>query len=74
MVQHQDPVRDPLRLRIVVGCHNDHSPAFFSHILDNGFNDPGVFFINGRGRLIKEEDLGVEDKGARNAQSLGLAA
>ena len=70
----QDPVRDPLRLCRVVGCHNDHGPAFFSHVLDYGFDDPGVLFIDGRGRLIEEEDLGFQDKGARYAETLGLAA
>ena len=58
MFQDQHPVRYPLGLGIVVGRHNDHGPAFFFHVLDNRLNDRRIFLINGRGRLIKEEDLG----------------
>ena len=74
VIYDQHPVRDPLSLGVIVGRHDDLGPVLFSHVIDNGFDNPGVFFINGRGRFIKEEYLRIKNEGARNAKTLGFAA
>ena len=74
VVQDQDPIGDTLRLRAIVGRHDDNGPVLFFHVLYDGFDYPCVFFIDGRGRLIEEEYLRFKDEGARDAETLGLAA